>query len=105
MCVEFFFSSKRRHTIYWRDWSSGVCSSDLGWFTASSGAFRLVVKGYPTWDDAPWDIPADLRYHDEDDDYTFLAGLDRKSVVEGKSVDLGGRRIIKKKNTLPRYNL
>src|SRR2546428_142371 len=24
-------------------------------------------------------------------------GLDRKSVVEGKSVDLGGRRIIKKK--------
>src|SRR5256885_16453287 len=26
-----------------------------------------------------------------------LAGLDRKNVVEGKSVDLGGRRIIKKK--------
>src|SRR5260370_39569108 len=25
------------------------------------------------------------------------AGVDRKSVVEGKSVDLGGRRIIKKK--------
>src|SRR3546814_15863004 len=33
----------------------------------------------------------------------FLAGLDRKSVVEGKRVsvrvDLGGRRIIKKKKT------
>src|SRR3712207_9134633 len=26
-CV--FFSSRRRHTIYWRDWSSDVCSSDL----------------------------------------------------------------------------
>src|SRR3712207_7761914 len=25
----FFFSSKRRHTRYWRDWSSDVCSSDL----------------------------------------------------------------------------
>src|SRR3712207_6878814 len=25
-----FFSSKGRHTIYWRDWSSDVCSSDLG---------------------------------------------------------------------------
>src|SRR3712207_6037759 len=25
----FFFSSRRRHTIYWRDWSSDVCSSDL----------------------------------------------------------------------------
>ena len=50
-------------------------SQPSGWFTASSGAFRLVVKGYPTWDDAPWDIPADLRYHDEDDNYAFLAGL------------------------------
>src|SRR3712207_6969939 len=27
--VFFFFSSKRRHTGYWRDWSSDVCSSDL----------------------------------------------------------------------------
>src|SRR3712207_6942735 len=26
-----FFSSRRRHTRYWRDWSSDVCSSDLGW--------------------------------------------------------------------------
>src|SRR3712207_7178513 len=34
MCKEydyifFFFSSRRRHTRYWRDWSSDVCSSDL----------------------------------------------------------------------------
>src|SRR5947209_14945399 len=26
---KFFFSSRRRHTRYWRDWSSDVCSSDL----------------------------------------------------------------------------
>src|SRR5438445_1499106 len=26
---EFFFSSRRRHTRYWRHWSSDVCSSDL----------------------------------------------------------------------------
>src|SRR5947209_10752072 len=25
----FFFSSRRRHTRCWRDWSSDVCSSDL----------------------------------------------------------------------------
>src|SRR5215217_9264598 len=25
----FFFSRRRRHTRYWRDWSSDVCSSDL----------------------------------------------------------------------------
>src|SRR5215217_8509006 len=31
MCIWcfFFFSSRRRHTRYWRDWSSDVCSSDL----------------------------------------------------------------------------
>src|SRR3712207_8491716 len=27
--VSFFFSSKRRHAGYWRDWSAAVCSSDL----------------------------------------------------------------------------
>src|SRR5947209_8919262 len=27
--IHFFFSSRRRHTRYWRDWSSDVCSSDL----------------------------------------------------------------------------
>src|SRR5947209_20508254 len=27
--VFFFFSSRRRHTRYWRDWSSDLCSSDL----------------------------------------------------------------------------
>src|SRR3712207_7743182 len=31
VCIDsfFFFSSRRRHTRYWRDWSSDVCSSDL----------------------------------------------------------------------------
>src|SRR5947209_18528731 len=29
MWHSFFFSSRRRHTRYWRDWSSDVCSSDL----------------------------------------------------------------------------
>src|SRR5258707_1982908 len=32
----FFFSSRRRHTRYWRDWSSDVCSSDLP--TSNGGA-------------------------------------------------------------------
>src|SRR5437870_13446342 len=29
-CGIFFFSSRRRHTRWPRDWSSDVCSSDLG---------------------------------------------------------------------------
>src|SRR3954462_3058549 len=43
-----------------------------GWFTLSHSGFRGVVKGYPSWDDAPWGIPPDPRYHDEDDDYAVL---------------------------------
>src|SRR3712207_8935480 len=34
----FFFSSRRRHTRYWRDWSSDVCSSDL------VAAFRATLE-------------------------------------------------------------
>src|SRR5690606_39461996 len=30
LLLVFFFSSRRRHTIFSRDWSSDVCSSDLG---------------------------------------------------------------------------
>src|SRR5688500_20285414 len=30
MCYFFFFSSRRRHTRLQGDWSSDVCSSDLG---------------------------------------------------------------------------
>src|SRR3712207_8549508 len=35
-----FFSSRRRHTRYWRDWSSDVCSSDL---TMGGGVIILAV--------------------------------------------------------------
>src|SRR3712207_1648800 len=31
-----FFSSRRRHTRYWRDWSSDVCSSDLSGLLADA---------------------------------------------------------------------
>src|SRR5260370_29661399 len=31
MILLFFFSSRRRHTRFKCDWSSDVCSSDLGW--------------------------------------------------------------------------
>src|SRR5207245_4737401 len=32
----FFFSSRRRHTRCYRDWSSDVCSSDLHWTVAEA---------------------------------------------------------------------
>src|SRR2546430_15273198 len=86
-----FFSSRRRHTRFDCDWSSDVCSSDLR-------VARPARRG-----EAGTRAPVDRA---------SVAG-DRKSVVEGKSVDLGGRRMIKKKKqvrytphcTLPRLQL
>src|SRR5207249_9535906 len=41
----FFFSSRRRHTRSKRDWSSDVCSSDLGSGRISSGQLRCQADG------------------------------------------------------------
>src|SRR3712207_650303 len=40
ICV--FFSSRRRHTRYWRDWSSDVCSSDLPTGAASEAEYLEI---------------------------------------------------------------
>src|SRR5690606_39314529 len=51
----FFFSSRRRHTRFSRDWSSDVCSSDLscGWRCApgrgSPGRWCPAVPLRRTW--------------------------------------------------------
>src|SRR5690349_17378595 len=42
--VFFFFSSRRRHTRSLRDWSSDVCSSDLGMTVDSKG--RPWIGGF-----------------------------------------------------------
>src|SRR5437868_15547434 len=41
--LSFFFSSRRRHTRSKRDWSSDVCSSDLGMTRTSSGFLWVSV--------------------------------------------------------------
>src|SRR5690606_39296543 len=38
----FFFTSRRRHTRFSRDWSSDVCSSDL-----KGGSFCMRIVGTP----------------------------------------------------------
>src|SRR5690606_39348509 len=42
--VRFFFSSRRRHTRFSRDWSSDVCSSDLR-VTRRTGALSYARQG------------------------------------------------------------
>src|SRR3712207_8696741 len=39
-----FFSSRRRHTRYWRDWSSDVCSSDRR--RASASPFLCLIDDH-----------------------------------------------------------
>src|SRR3712207_8414413 len=55
----FFFSSRRRHTRYWRDWSSDVCSSDL-WCTSGTGWAKSVwnvILG-------PWSLGTEIFFHE-----------------------------------------
>src|SRR5438876_5789209 len=91
-CVFFFFSSRRRHTRWTGDWSSDVCSSDLAHpdrEPPASDARGVGASGARRSDRAGGGRGA------------RRAGLPRDRSEERrvgrKSVDLGGRRIIKKK--------
>lgn len=33
----------------------------MGWFTTARDGMRTVVRGFPTWDDAPFNLPEDCR--------------------------------------------
>src|SRR5437870_12287579 len=53
MYVEyFFFSSRRRHTRWPRDWSSDVCSSDLLEIRRAREALRRLACDHPDRSDA-----------------------------------------------------
>src|SRR3712207_6928544 len=98
----FFFSSRRRHTRYWRDWSSDVCSSDLGARTIIvSNRLPLTASiedGVMRLRRSSGGLATGLRgVHERAGGLWIGWAGDRKSVGEGKRVDLGGRRIIKKK--------
>src|SRR5256885_15299964 len=98
----FFFSSRRRHTRLQGDWSSDVCSSDLC-PVAQVGAGSLHYRtSLPQLNPLPLDKRAHLNLLRHD-----AVGLPKSQLCYalprseerrvGKSVDLGGRRIIKKK--------
>src|SRR5881394_442064 len=78
----FFFKQKTAYEIGWCDWSSDVCSSDLPGTGSTEGTSKPAAvvprRSSPLW----------LR-------------SEERRVGKGvpASVDLGGRRIIKKKNS------
>src|SRR3712207_8779057 len=74
----FFFSSRRRHTIYWRDWSSDVCSSDppTGVWTRDPDAEKLVT----------------LSYYGADPDIRRRAWLMRRDTAPGARPNAGHAR-------------
>src|SRR3546814_14601297 len=87
------------------DWSSDVCSSDLEPpAKTDTAATSEAANPLFTASTLPFAYPPFDKIHDEHFVPAFEKGMaeDRKSVVEGKSVsvrvDLGGRRILKKKN-------
>src|SRR5438046_10148851 len=77
----FFFSSRRRHTRLVSDWSSDVCSSDLQ---------DQVHVTKPLEDKSVQGAP---QQHEPS--AAEMSRSEERRV--GKSVDLGGRRIQKKK--------
>src|SRR2546430_15120133 len=81
ICVAFFFffSSRRRHTRFDCDWSSDVCSSDLPARPAGSPPNLFAGRG---------------EYALRSRHRAYPRSEERRV---GKRVDLGGRRIIKKK--------
>ena len=46
--LNFFFSSRRRHTRYIGDWSSDVCSSDLPAVVLATGLAKYYQHGVMT---------------------------------------------------------
>src|ERR1017187_8383138 len=81
----FFFSSRRRHTRYIGDWSSDVCSSDLGDLReVRSGGWAGTV-GVRSADDGPG---ADLRLLPGGGEFA----ADRAGDVRGRGVPVFGGR-------------
>src|SRR3712207_303819 len=69
----FFFSSRRRHTRYWRDWSSDVCSSDL------AAAQRVEQDAPEEPEQHGLQVPKGRDREDDSDE-----GELRRDVAEGK---------------------
>src|SRR5690606_39533231 len=62
----FFFSSRRRHTSFSRDWSSDVCSSDLSTYFTIAGQDQYITAsiGVSVYPDDGEDLDTLVKYAD-----------------------------------------
>src|SRR5690606_39952421 len=104
----FFFSSRRRHTRFSRDWSSDVCSSDLTLSPQASrrpyGTDRYEPKAPASdYTGVYYNPEIQTEYRITERDGQLYLSHKRISDVRseerrvGKSVELGGRRGIAEK--------
>src|SRR5690606_40360880 len=101
----FFFSSRRRHTRFSRDWSSDVCSSDLryvqNWF--ETNGVEVINEANIT------KVERSVLYnHDEPihtDEVVWTAGIKPNQIVRNLEVekDRQGRVILTKHHNIPNY--
>src|SRR5690606_40839677 len=82
--VFFFFSSRRRHTRFSRDWSSDVCSSDLMAVLGGSASDRAEADGAPRGHRCIQRLEAPTRYGVKRGpiEYTPRLGVDNPGAAE-----------------------
>src|SRR5207245_4474437 len=84
----YFFSSRRRHTRCYRDWSSDVCSSDLlEWEDQVDAEHVLLREHQARIDDKDLVLPFERPHVDAD-----LAEASERQVTKPRTASRGPRR-------------
>src|SRR5437868_10472721 len=83
--LDFFFSSRRRHTRSKRDWSSDVCSSDLSAFpTVFSWDYRIrhaeLLRLYEKGKTLQWNASTDIDWSIDVDPERLTARSEERRV-------------------------
>src|SRR5207253_5136454 len=80
----FFFSSRRRHTRWPRDWSSDVCSSDLG---LAGQAEELLVAGGLALSDRG-EVLVFITEEKDLPEISFRLGFDLRNAAEDGALEI-----------------
>src|SRR5438876_4698465 len=99
--VFFFFSSRRRHTRWTGDWSSDVCSSDLG-FLSDSSRYAPIPDTGNCW--TGWDSHNDERSEEHTSELQSPVHLVCRLLLEKKKNTNSQSRQNRKHNCISHYH-